>query len=206
MTDFLTDLSKIAGVLAFLGYIPYILSILRGKTTPNPATWWIWTIMGGILLASYYAAGNREAIWVPISYFIGPAVTALLSFKYGRNEFGKFELYCLSGAGLSLILWWLSGSPVIALTINILIDLIAIAPTLRKLWFKPNTEDPLAWGVFWVANVLNLTVVMISESRSYAALAYPMELFFLPTAILFLVLRGQFVQPRKLALHQREID
>jgi hypothetical protein len=152
--------------------------------------------MGGILLASYYAAGNRDAIWVPISYFVGPAITALLSIKYGRNEFGKFERYCLWGAGISLVLWWLSGSASIALTINITIDLIAIAPTLRKLYFKPDTEDPLAWIIFWIANALNLFVVLMAETRNYASLAYPLELFFLPTAILFLTFRGYlFRQP-----------
>ncbi|MEL6157719.1 MAG: hypothetical protein AAGJ95_03155 [Cyanobacteria bacterium J06554_11] len=192
MTDIVADLGKIAGVLAFLGYFPYILSIIRKKTLPNPASWWIWTIMGGVLLASYYAAGNREAIWVPISYFIGPAVTAVLSLRYGRTEFGNFEKYCLAGAGISLTLWLISGNPLVALTISIVIDLIAIAPTLRKTYFKPESEDPLSWSVFWLANALNLLyVVVISETLSYASVAYPLELFCLPTSILFLVIRGR---------------
>lgn len=193
MTELVDDFGKIAGVLAFLGYFPYILSIVKRKTVPNPATWWIWTVMGGILLASYYVAGNREAIWVPISYFIGPAVTAMLSLKYGRGEFGKFEQYCLAGAGFSLLLWWISGNPAIALTILIIIDLIAIAPTLRKTYFKPTSEDPLAWGIFWLANTLNLYVVIVSESASYASIAYPLELFMLPTAIMLLILRGRWL-------------
>ncbi|MEO0517930.1 MAG: hypothetical protein AAF171_11595 [Cyanobacteria bacterium P01_A01_bin.116] len=192
MTDLISDLAKVAGILAFLGYIPYILSIFRRKTVPNPATWWIWSIMGGILLTSYYAAGNREAIWVPLSYFVGPAVTAILSVKFGRNEFGKFEKYCLGGGAISILLWKLSGSPLVALTIGIMIDLIAIAPTLRKTYFKPDSEDPLAWSMFWLANTLNLYVVIVSESANYASLAYPVELFLLPTSIMLLVIRGRF--------------
>lgn len=201
MTDFVTELGKIAGVLAFLGYIPYLLSIVRRKTLPNPATWWIWSIMGAILLASYYAAGNQDAIWVPISYFVGPTVTAILSVRYGRNEFSKFEWYCLAGAGFSLLLWWLTESPEIALTINIMIDLIAIAPTLRKTYFKPDSEDPLSWSIFWVANTLNVCVVLLSGNITYGALAYPLELFLLPTSIMFLVIRGKLLskhaQPRE---------
>ncbi|MEO0887180.1 MAG: hypothetical protein AAFY54_14840, partial [Cyanobacteria bacterium J06648_10] len=162
------------------------MSIVRRKTLPNPATWWIWSIMGGILLASYYVAGNREAIWVPLSYFIGPTVTAILSVKYGRNEFGSFERYCLGGAAVSLLLWWISG-PIVALTMLIMIDLIAIAPTLRKTYFKPTSEDPLAWSVFWLANTINLYVVLASASPTYAAVAYPFELFLLPTSIMCLV-------------------
>ncbi|MEM9946484.1 MAG: IS256 family transposase [Cyanobacteria bacterium P01_D01_bin.36] len=192
MTDLLTDLGKIAGVFAFLGYIPYLMSIVRRKTLPNPATWWIWSIMGGILFASYYLEGNREAIWVPLSYFIGPTVTGILSLKYGRNEFGSFEKYCLGGAALSLVLWQVSG-PVVALTMLIMIDLIAIAPTLRKTYFKPNSEDPLAWSIFWVANTINLYVVIASEAPTYATIAYPLELFFLPTSIMLLVIRGKLL-------------
>ncbi|MEM6867446.1 MAG: IS256 family transposase [Cyanobacteria bacterium P01_C01_bin.121] len=190
MTDLLTDLGKIAGVLALLGYIPYLISIVRRKTLPNPATWWIWSIMGGILFASYYLEGNREAIWVPLSYFIGPTVTGILSLKYGRSEFGNFEKYCLAGAATSLLLWYISG-PILALTMLIMIDLIAIAPTLRKTYFKPDSEDPLAWSIFWLANTINLYVVLASEAPTYAAIAYPLELFFLPTSIMTLVIRGK---------------
>ena len=196
MTDFVTELGKIAGVLAFLGYIPYLLSIVRRKTLPNPATWWIWSIMVALMLASNYAAGNQDAIWVPISYFVGPTVTAILSVRYGRNEFSKFEWYCLAGAGFSLFLWWLTDSPEIALTINIMIDLIAIAPTLRKTYFKPDSEDPLSWSIFWVANTLNVCVVLLSGSITYGSLAYPLELFLLPTSIMLLVIRGKLVEKR----------
>lgn len=203
MTDLLTDLGKVAGVLAFLGYIPYLMSIVRRKTLPNPATWWIWSIMGGILLASYYVAGNREAIWVPLSYFIGPTVTAILSVKYGRNEFGSFERYCLGGAAVSLLLWWISG-PIVALTMLIMIDLIAIAPTLRKTYFKPTSEDPLAWSVFWLANTINLYVVLASASPTYAAVAYPFELFLLPTSIMCLVIRGRVFGPEGSLLEKQQ--
>jgi len=192
VTDLLTELGKIAGVLALLGYVPYLMSIVRRKTLPNPATWWIWSIMGGILFASYYLEGNREAVWVPLSYFIGPTVTGILSIKYGRNEFGTFEKYCLGGAALSLVLWQVSG-PVVALTMLIMIDLIAIAPTLRKTYFKPDSEDPLAWSIFWLANTINLFVVVASEAPTYASIAYPLELFFLPTSIMALVIRGKVV-------------
>jgi len=204
VTDLLTDLGKIAGVLAFLGYIPYILSILRRKTVPNPATWWIWGVMGAVALASYYAAGNREAIWVPLSYVIGPIVTAVLSIKFGRNEFSKFDKYCLGAAGLSIILWQVFGSPLVALTISIAIDFLAIAPTLRKTYFKPDTEDPLAWSIFWIANTLNLYVVLVSETPSYASLAYPIDLFLLPTSIMCLIIRGRWFMKKQPTLGSLE--
>jgi hypothetical protein len=190
----MAELAKIAGMLALLGHIPYIISIFRRKTIPNPVTWGIMGIMGGLQFASYVAAGNSEGLWAPISYLIGTSVIALLSLHYGRSEVERFDLYCLIGAGLSGVLWWLSGSPLVALTILILIDLMAIAPTLRKTYFKPESEDPLTWSMFWVANSTNLYVVSQTEVWSYRSLAYPIDLLFLDTSVLSMMILGYWLQ------------
>lgn len=183
------DFGKIAGVIAILGFIPYAISVARQKTTPNPATWWIWAILGGIFVASYYAAGNRGAsLWVPIGYAIGPLAIAVLSVRYGRNEFGRFEIFCGAGAAASLVLWRLSGSPLVALTFLIAIDVLGFLPTLKKTYVDPNSEDPLSWIVFGTANTLNLMAI---GQWSYAAASYPVYLFCMTTSILTLMLRGK---------------
>src|SRR5690242_18066463 len=67
-------LGALAGALSLLGFMPYIVEIVQGKTRPNRATWWIWTVVGAMLSASYYASGSPHAIWVPLSYVVGPLV------------------------------------------------------------------------------------------------------------------------------------
>lgn len=61
-----------AGALALVAYIPYVVSILRGNTKPNRATWFIWAVIGAILGASYYASGAEHTAWVTVGYFLGP--------------------------------------------------------------------------------------------------------------------------------------
>jgi len=47
--DIKVVLGLIAGIIAFLAYVVYIISIFRGGSKPNRATWWIWAFMGLIL-------------------------------------------------------------------------------------------------------------------------------------------------------------
>ena len=85
--DIKVVLGIIAGIIAFLAYIVYLISILRGKTKPNRATWWIWAFMGLVVGLSYHSSGAVNTIWVPYVEFLGPFSIAILSIKYGCEIF-----------------------------------------------------------------------------------------------------------------------
>ena len=139
-------LGMIAGVIAFLAYIVYIISIFRGKTKPNRATWWIWAFMGLVVGLSYYASGAENTIWVPFVEFIEPFSIALLSIKYGEGGLeNKTDLICLFGAIVSIILWIIFDNPVVAIVINLAVDSFAIIPTIKKSYLRPEGEDFWAW-------------------------------------------------------------
>ena len=114
----------VAGVVSLVAFIPYIIAVLMGETKPNRASWWIWAVVGFMLGASYYSSGASHTIWVPISYIIGPFAIAILSLKHGEGGWTPFDRSCLLGAGVSLILWWIFSQPIVALSINLFIDLM----------------------------------------------------------------------------------
>ena len=123
----------IAGVIAFIAYIVYIRSILKGETKPNKATWWIWTFMGAVIGVSYYFSGAENTIWVPFVEFIGPFSIALLSLKYGEGGLeDRTDIICLTGAIISIILWIIFKNPVVALVTNLAVDSFALIPTIKK--------------------------------------------------------------------------
>ena len=186
MSDIHGTLGLAAGIMSLFGFIPYILAVVRGQTHPNCATWWIWTVVGGLLCVSYYSTGARESIWVPVSYVFGPLVTALLSLKYGEGGWARLDRVCLSGSVVSVPLWWLSGLPIAALMINILIDLCGALPTIRKSWSDPSSEDRLAWLCFLTGNTLNL--LALSEWPLEVS-AYPLYLFFVSLIVSILIIR-----------------
>lgn len=182
-------LGMIAGIIAISGYIPYIYSILKGHTQPNRATWFIWTIVGGLLAISYIAEGDQHSIWLPLGYFFGPLITAILSLRYGYAEWTKLDTICIVAAVISIIPWVLSDNANATLVINLLIDMIGSVPTLVKTFREPETEDLLAWVFFFVANTLQLFAI---EMWNLASL-YPIYLFVLATSMVLFILRGKIV-------------
>ncbi len=183
---------RTAGLLSLAAFVPYVLAILRGETRPNRATWWIWTVVGFLLGSSYYASGAQHTIWVPVSYVVGPLVTALLSLRYGEGGWTRFDRYCVAGAGLSLVLWWIFQTPMIALLINLSIDFLGALPTIRKSYLEPAGEDRVAWALFWAGNIANLFAV---ERWTFAIAVYPVYMFLASGAIALLVLRPRHLLP-----------
>lgn len=142
-----------AGFLTILAYAPYIYSTIKGTTKPNRATWWILVMVGMMLASSYHALGANVTLWVPVSYIIGPLAIALLSIKFGEGGLSILDMCCLLGAMAGAILWWRFGNPFFALVINLIMDFLALIPTIRKAYARPHTEDQTSW-IFWLTGSL----------------------------------------------------
>jgi hypothetical protein len=180
------DLGQIAGLLALLGYVPYIATILLRKTVPNRATWFIWATLGGIVAMSYWASGASNTLWVAVSHFVGQSVIALLSIRFGEGGWTSLDRLCLFGTAISLLSWLIFSSPLAALTISLIIDLLGAIPTLRKSFLEPEKEDLLTWGIFLTASTLNLLIV---GQWKFSLVSYPLYLFLLHFLIITLILR-----------------
>lgn len=188
MDNYYQILGIMAGVIGLLGYIPYIVSILQGKTKPNRASWFIWTLVGGLLAFSYMSAGDMNTAWVPLGYFIGPFVTAILSIRYGYAVWTKLDTFCVVAALISVVPWLFSHNASLTLIINVLIDSTGAIPTIVKSYREPETEDFTAWLLFFIANTLE--VVAISDWSNLTVI-YPVYLFFLAGSITAFILRGK---------------
>ncbi len=182
----------IAGILAIGGYIPYIYSILAGKTRPNRATWFIWTIVGGLLAFSYIAEGDQNSIWLPLGYFLGPLITAILSLRYGYAEWTRLDTFCIVAAAISIIPWILADNATMTLLINLAIDSTGAIPTLVKTYREPETEDLTAWMIFFIANTLQLFAI----SMWNLAALYPVYLFLLAGSIVLFICKGKLANKK----------
>jgi hypothetical protein len=176
----------IAGIIALLAYVVYVISIFRGGSKPNRATWWIWAFMGLVLALSYDLSGASNTIWVPYVEFLGPFTIALLSLKYGEGGLNnKTDLLCLLGAVVSVILWIVFNSPLIALITNLAIDSFAIIPTIKKSYLRPEGEDFWAWFGTGVADSMNMFAV---ERFTFAIVVYPIYMLLSDLIIIFILL------------------
>lgn len=175
-----------AGVLSFAAYALYIFSTLQGKTKPNRATWWILTLVGLLIATSYYAGGARDTMWVALSYVLGPAIIAVLSLKYGEGRWERLDQFCLTGALVTAVIWYLSKSALIVLLINILMDFLGLLPTIKKSYLRPEGEDRRAWTLESFAGVVNMFAI---GRWTFAIAVYPMYLLILNVAITLLLFR-----------------
>ncbi len=192
MPEFAVAAGRLAGLLSLAAFVPYILAILRGKTRPNRATWWICTTNGLVLGASYYSLGAENTVWVPVSYIVGPLVTALLSVRHGEGGWTTFDRTCLLGAGTGLALWWWFDSPEVALVMTVAVDFAGALPTIRKAYRAPETEDRTAWALFIAGNTVNLLAV---EAWRFTIAVYPVYMFLASGTIALLVLKPRGSRP-----------
>lgn len=175
-----------AGLLEFSAFALYYISILNGKTRPNRATWFVLTVVGVMIVMSYYASGARETLWVPLSYAIGPFIAFLLSLKYGEGGWTPFDRFCLFACFVSIVFWKISHSSTVTLFASILIDFFGLLPTIKKAYLDPKSEDRTAWSVTSLSNFLNILAV---SSWTFVIGFYPVYMFLvngLVTALLFL--------------------
>lgn len=174
----------IAGALSFSAYVLYIVSMWRGECRPNRFTWLALTAIGFGVAVSYYATGARQTMWIALAYVIGPLIISILSFKYGEGGWTKLDRICLLGVAVSLLLWWIFSSPLIALVVNILVDFFALIPTITKSALRPRGEDRVAWLIEVLANVINLFAL---EQWTFSLVVYPAYLILVNAGIVILL-------------------
>ncbi len=182
----------LAGVFSLLAYVPYVFSIIRRKTRPSRSSWWIWSLVGFLAAASYYSAGARSTMWVPVVFFVLPLVVAILSIKFGEGTgLSKIDEICLLGALLSVVVWIILKSASLALFVNIFIDFLGFLPTFHKTYLNPFHENKYSWILFFVGSVLNILAI---ESFSLVIASYPVYMLVTDIVMLSLLCRGNFLK------------
>lgn len=163
-------IGQIAGAIALISFVPYIISIFRYKTKPHRSSFAIWSLVGIVTIASYIAGGAHTAIWVGLVYAFFGTVVFLLSLKYGVGGFSKLDIACMLGAVFGIVLWISTKDPKTALYTGIAVEVLGQIPTWRKSYLQPDTEDTFSWGMDSFAALLNLFAI---TSLKPQILVYP---------------------------------
>jgi hypothetical protein len=164
----------IAGIIAFIAYLPYIHSILRGETKPNRATFLIWSTVDIVLIASYLASGARTTIWTSLVFCVFQVVVLILSFRSSTNKFTRLDIACIGGAGLGLLLWLITRNAQTALYVSILCEILGFIPTIKKAYLQPDSESKIAWSLGVGSSVCNLIAI---NKWQLAIMIYPIYNF-----------------------------
>jgi hypothetical protein len=173
MTNYL-EIGTLAGIVACLGFVPYIIDTLKGRIKPSIVTWFIWSVIGISSYLSYLEInGWDSSIWVPMSYMIGPIIITTLCLKRVDKTHSKLDIVCLILSLLSLLIGYLFNQFYFSLLVNILADSFGVVPTFKKSYEDPYSESLTAWILFLTGNLMNLFMLTYPFSFQYI---YPIYL------------------------------
>lgn len=167
LPDWVTRLSSL---IALLGFLPYLTSVVSGQTSPARTTWITWSALMIGTSVSMYAGGERQTLWLPVGYAVGDLIVVLLAIKRGYGGWSLVDRLCLISIGISLIFWLLLKSPEAGLACQIIASTIGFIPTVTKVYADPKSEDWKAWSIWLLADWLCLLTI---KDWTFITAAYP---------------------------------
>lgn len=138
-------LGVIAIVIGFIGYVPYFRNIASGKTKPHAFTWLVWGILTGIAFAGQVSSGGGFGTWVTGFTAVLCVIIFLFALWKGTKDFPLVDWLSFLGAGIGLILWAVTKSPLAAIVLVTIIDALGFIPTFRKSYSHPNEETAFTY-------------------------------------------------------------
>jgi hypothetical protein len=168
--DYKLIISLISVILVFVGYGPYIASILRRQTTPHTFTFLVWSIASSITWGLQVYGGAGVGAWITFFVTATCIFIFILCLKYGEKEITKLDVAFLILAFLSLFLWLVVKQPFWSIFLAVLTDILGFGPTFRKAWDKPHTEKLFTWGVAAFRHAFG---IMALEQFNLLTLLYP---------------------------------
>ena len=142
----------VAAVTTLLAAFAYIRSMLNGNAKPNRVTWLMWAIAPFFATAAEISKGVGWAVLPVFMAGFSPTLifTASFAVKNAHWKLVKFDYICGVVSALSLILWYFTKEPNVAIVFAIASDAIASVPTLIKAIRHPETESvwPFITGIF----------------------------------------------------------
>lgn len=164
-------LSFVAIVLTFVGYFPYVRSILRGETTPHVFSWIIWGMTTFIVFFAQLEGGGGLGAWpIGVSGAIALLVAYLAWRRRGDSSITRSDRVFFLVALASLPLWYFTSQPLWSVVTLTLADTLGFGPTLRKAYQHPFEENLTFWSLFVVRNAVASAAL---EQLSLTTLLFP---------------------------------
>ncbi len=142
--------------LIFIGYIPYIRNIFRGKTHPHIFSWIIWSILNFCLFWLQLEAWAGFASWIVLFLWMNSTFIAFISYKYGKRDIRKIDIFFFIVALLAIPVWLILDQALFSTIIVTGIGILAFAPTIRKTWIHPYSETVSTYCITTFRHVLTL--------------------------------------------------
>jgi hypothetical protein len=174
--------------------LAYLEEVVQGRSTPERATWFVWTILGVIALLTQKSLGATSSLWFVGLQTAGVALIFLLSISHGSGGFNKFDYSALALSALGILLWILSSNPLFSLVMVVLVRSIAISTTVKKTYAVPRSEAVLPWIIYAMSAIL--AIISVGE-WSFALLLYPIYVLCADSSVIIAKILGRHGSPHR---------
>jgi hypothetical protein len=162
MSELKTIIGIVAVVLTFIGYIPYIRDILKGKTEPHLYSWILWSVVTAIAFALQMSDNAGSGAWVTAAACLLCTTVFVLSLiKKSKKDIVWTDTLFFVLALISLALWLIAKQPVLSAILTTTTDLLGFVPTVRKSWNRPYTETTS----FYYINSFRFALAVVALQR-----------------------------------------
>jgi len=160
----------LAGILNCTLIIPYIYSIFKGDTKPNRITWFIWSFLAWVLLLASLQSGAKATTFWLLAAAINSTLVAIISIWKGVSAKDPLDMWCFFLGVGGVVLWIITRRAELSVYISALVDIIAIIPTVRKVWHAPSSEPKISWTGGFISALLNVAAI---DSTKFAIILPP---------------------------------
>jgi hypothetical protein len=167
-------LGGLAVALGLFGYVLYTRGIIQGKVKPHAFTWFVWGLLTAIAFVAQITKGGGPGAWVT-------GVTAACSFGFAlvglgassRMFIAKSDSVYFMLALLAIPVWFFTGNPLWSVIIITITDATAFAPTFRKAFLNPETENGWTYALSGLKFIVGLFAL---QSFTWTTALYPASL------------------------------
>lgn len=164
-------LTAVAIALTLAAFIPYLISIVQGKTKPHVFSWIIWgSTTFVVFLAQIEGKGGIGAWPIGVSGIITLIIALLAYLKRSEISLTKADWLFFLSALSSLPLWYLTSDPLAAVVILTTIDVLGFTPTLKKVYYAPYSESLVFFSLLATRNILSIGAL---ETHSTTTVLFP---------------------------------
>jgi len=163
-------LSAISVCAFLLAAPPYIVDTLKGKTKPERATWFIWSVLGSVAFVAQMQLGATWSLLFTGLDTAGCMLAFALSIRYGVGGWTMLDKIALAIAAVGVAVSVLAHAPVVALLGVIAADASGSFLTIRKAFLMPDSETTISW---LLVSVGALCSILLVRSLDVVLILYP---------------------------------
>lgn len=175
----------LGAVIYLFGVLKYLVETIQGKIQPNKVTFLLWALAPLIAFAAELKQGVGIQSLTTFMVGFSPLVIFIASFvnKKAKWKLGVFDFICGALSLIGLLLWYITLSGNVAIFFAITADALAALPTIRKIFYYPETEN--GW-LYLTASISAVITLLTITNWDFANFAFPLYILIIGLLLFFL--------------------